>query len=138
MMLYLIYEVKKMNSRFKELRSELGLSTRKFAEDLNLTAGTISLIENGKRNLTDRTISDVCRLYHVNENWLRTGVGNMFQKRTREIEIAEITAAMFKSKDTDFRYQLMRVIADMTPEQIELLREIAEKLHENVSKVTDL
>lgn len=127
-----------MNSRFKELRSELGLSTRKFAEDLNLTAGTISLIENGKRNLTDRTISDVCRLYHVNENWLRTGVGNMFQKRTREIEIAEITAAMFKSKDTDFRYQLMRVIADMTPEQIELLREIAEKLHENVSKGTDL
>lgn len=118
-----------MNTRVKLLRTELGLSTRKFAEELNLTAGTISLIENGKRNLTDRSISDICRIYHVNELWLRTGEGSMFQERTREVEIAEMTAAMYKADENDFRYQLMKLIAQLTPDQVHTLREIVEQLH---------
>lgn len=123
-----------MNNRVKELRTELGLSIRKFADDINLTAGTISLIENGKRNLTDRSISDICRIYHVNELWLRTGEGSMFQERTREIEIAEMTAAMYKSDEGDFKYQLMKLIAQLTPEQVHMLREIVEQLHDGINK----
>lgn len=122
-----------MNNRVKELRTELGLSIRKFAEDINLTAGTISLIENGKRNLTDRSISDICRIYHVNEDWLRTGEGSMFQERTREIEIAEMTAAMYKADENDFRYQLMKLIAQLSPDQIHTLREIVEQLHDGIN-----
>ncbi|SET05347.1 DNA-binding transcriptional regulator, XRE-family HTH domain [Pseudobutyrivibrio sp. C4] len=122
-----------MNNRVKELRTELGLSIRKFADDINLTAGTISLIENGKRNLTDRSISDICRIYHVNELWLRTGEGSMFQERTREIEIAEMTAAMYKADENDFQYQLMKLIAQLTPEQVHMLREIVEQLHDGIS-----
>ena len=122
-----------MNNRVKELRTELGLSIRKFADDINLTAGTISLIENGKRNLTDRSISDICRIYHVNELWLRTGEGPMFQERTREIEIAEMTAAMYKADENDFKYQLMKLIAQLTPEQVHMLREIVEQLHDGIN-----
>lgn len=122
-----------MNNRVKELRTELGLSIRKFADDINLTAGTISLIENGKRNLTDRSISDICRIYHVNELWLRTGEGSMFQERTREIEIAEMTAAMYKADENDFQYQLMKLIAQLTPEQVHMLREIVEQLHDGIN-----
>lgn len=122
-----------MNTRVKLLRTELGLSTRKFAEELNLTAGTISLIENGKRNLTDRSISDICRIYHVNELWLRTGEGSMFQERTREVEIAEMTAAMYKADENDFRYQLMKLIAQLTPDQVHTLREIVELLHDGTN-----
>ena len=37
-------------------------------------------MEKGKRNITDRVISDVCREFHVNEDWLRNGEGLMFKE----------------------------------------------------------
>lgn len=123
-----------MNDRIRLLRNELGLSIRKFAEDLNLTAGTISLIENNKRNVTDRTISDICRLYHVSEEWLRTGKGEMFQERTREVEIAEITAQMFKAADDDIRYQLIKIVSQMSETQLEAFKNVAEMLVKAINK----
>lgn len=106
------------------------LTLSQFAETLKVTPAYVSKIKKYPETVpSDRIISDICRIYHVNENWLRTGEGSMFQERTREIEIAEMTAAMYKADENDFRYRLMKLIAQMTPEQIDLFREIAEKLN---------
>lgn len=67
-----------MNKRFKQIREELNLTTRTFAEKLNLSASSITNIEKGRRNITNRIITDVCREFNVNEQWLRTGEGDMF------------------------------------------------------------
>ena len=69
-----------MNERLAALRKELGLTTRVFAEKLNLTSGSITNMEKGTRNITDRTISDICRIFRVNERWLRSGEGSMFRE----------------------------------------------------------
>ena len=36
-------------------------------------------IENGKKKPGNRLISDICREFHINEEWLRTGKGEMHQ-----------------------------------------------------------
>lgn len=70
-----------MNSRIKLLREELlKLSQADFAEMLNLKRNSISLIEVGKRNPSDRTISDICEKFNVSESWLRNGTGDVFIK----------------------------------------------------------
>ena len=69
-----------MNGRIKELRETLKLSQSDFAEMLNLKRNSISLIEVGKRNPSDRTILDICQKFSVSEDWLRTGAGEMFSK----------------------------------------------------------
>lgn len=70
-----------MNTRIKMLREELlKISQADFAEMLNLKRNSISLIEVGKRNPSDRTISDICEKFNVSENWLRTGTGEVFVK----------------------------------------------------------
>lgn len=69
-----------MNERIKELRKTLGLSGEKFGESLGLTKMAISNIENGRYNVTDQTIKFICLSYNVNENWLRTGDGSMFNQ----------------------------------------------------------
>lgn len=67
-----------MNERIKELRERLGMSQTEFAESLNLKRNSISLIEVGKRNPSDRTILDICNKFDVSENWLRNGTGEVF------------------------------------------------------------
>lgn len=67
-----------INARIKIVRGALQLTLREFCTPININNSTLSLIENGKRNATDRTIADICRTYLVNEEWLRTGTGDMF------------------------------------------------------------
>lgn len=69
-----------MNERFALVRKALNLTTRKFGEKINITGGAVTNMEKGKRNITDRVISDVCREFHVNEEWLRNGEGLMFKE----------------------------------------------------------
>lgn len=69
-----------MNERFALVRKALNLTTRKFGEKINITGGAVTNMEKGKRNITDRVISDVCREFHVNEAWLRNGEGLMFKE----------------------------------------------------------
>lgn len=69
-----------INERVKELRKSLGLSGEKFGEAIGLTRATISNIENGNRNITDQSIISICREFNVNEDWLRTGEGDMFNR----------------------------------------------------------
>lgn len=68
-----------MNERIKQIREALGMSQKAFAESINLKRNSLSLIELEKRNPSDRTISDICEKYNVNEEWLRTGVGQIFR-----------------------------------------------------------
>lgn len=71
-----------MNERLKQIRVKLNLSQEEFGTKIGIESRShISLLESGKRNITDRIINDICREFNVNENWLRTGVGgeeNMF------------------------------------------------------------
>ncbi|WP_338631111.1 helix-turn-helix transcriptional regulator [Clostridium baratii] len=67
-----------MDNRLKELRKFLNLSQREFGAKLNLSPDMISLLERGKRKFTERVISDICREFNVNRNWLETGDGDMF------------------------------------------------------------
>ncbi len=67
-----------MNEQVKKLRKALNLTMEKFGERLGVKKTAISLIESGRNNLTDQMFLAICREFSVNEDWLRTGVGDMF------------------------------------------------------------
>ena len=101
-----------MNARIKEVREVKGLSQADFAELLNLKRNSISLIEVGKRNPSDRTILDICNKFNVSEEWLRTGEGEMF------IETPSSTMDQLKKEfnlesfDYNLVYQYLKLDAD--------------------------
>ncbi|MEE0252067.1 MAG: helix-turn-helix transcriptional regulator [Acutalibacteraceae bacterium] len=68
-----------MNERLKILRNTLGLTQQDFADKLNIKRGTVANYEIGRNVPIDAVISLICREFHVNEEWLRTGEGEMFQ-----------------------------------------------------------
>ena len=61
------------HERLKHLREHLGLSVRSFGKSVGLSGSVISNIENKRRNITDRTAKDICRIYNVNPDWLVNG-----------------------------------------------------------------
>ena len=64
--------------RVREVRKALGLTLDKFGERIGIKKSTLSLIENGKSNLTDANVKAICREFHVDYIWLTTGDGEMF------------------------------------------------------------
>lgn len=67
-----------MNDKVKELRKHLNLTQREFGERIGLKPNSISDIENGKNSLTDIVLKSICKEFNVNEDWLKTGKGEMF------------------------------------------------------------
>ena len=114
--------------RVRELRKELQLTLEKFGKPLGVGKTAISKIENGERGLTDQMILAICREYNVDENWLRTGKGEMFRKLNRQQELAQLTATLFKEEEDSFKSRLIMALAQLNEEEWELLEEISEKI----------
>ena len=67
-----------MKERFKILRKDIGLTQKDFAARVGLSQNFIAQIESGSKVPSDRTVSDICRIFHASEEWLRTGAGDMY------------------------------------------------------------
>ena len=67
-----------MNERLKIIRLKLKLTQDDFAKKINVTRSAISNYEKGTRNIMNRVISDICREFNVNQEWIRHGTGEMF------------------------------------------------------------
>ena len=79
-----------MNTRIIELRKIMNLTQDEFAKKMGLSRNFIWMIEKGDRIPSDRTISDICRIFGVDRVWLETGVGEPFRPRTKEEELASV------------------------------------------------
>lgn len=69
-----------IGERISLLRKSLNLNQDEFGKRINVTRSAISNYEKGLRNVMDRVISDICREFYVNEDWLRNGIGEMFKE----------------------------------------------------------
>lgn len=87
-----------MHERIKMLRKALDLTQKDFGSRIGMKQNTIALIEGG-RNTSDQTIFAICREFNVNEEWLRTGEGEMFQKVPEEDQYSRAAGALLKDDD---------------------------------------
>lgn len=92
-----------INERLFTLRTskEIDLNQEAFGSKINLSKFSISNYEIGKRDLPDRVITDICRVFNVSETWLRTGEGEMFVK-TDDSLISKLSAE-YDLSDTEKR-----------------------------------
>ena len=75
-----------MNNRFKQIREKLNLSQEEMGEAIGITRSGISNIESGKRSVSERHIKLLHSAYNINEHWLRTGEGEMFNPTNTSLD----------------------------------------------------
>ena len=110
-----------LNNRIKLLRKKLGLTQESFAQKIGITKSSVSLLESGQNKASSQTIFIICREFNVNEEWLRTGKGDMFSGDDKELEyyLGKISA------DSDeFKRALIKNICKLSPEEWETLKRV--------------
>lgn len=127
--------------RVRTLRKDLGLTLEKFGDPLGVGKTAISKIENGENNLTDQMIVSICREYNVNEEWLRTGNGEMFKKLTPQEEVASYVSDLLEDGADNPFYgiiiDIMKTYSELSPKSQEVVRDFSRRLVENIKEKGD-
>lgn len=100
-----------MKDRIKKIRKELDLTQQEFADRIGIARGNIAAYEVGKNAPSDSVISLICREFNVNENWLRTGEGDMFMELSRDEQIEEFIGNLLQGEEDSFKRRLISGLA---------------------------
>ena len=117
-----------MKDRIKELRKNKKLTQAEFGERIGVKGNTITTYENGSRVPSEAVIKSICRVFNVNEDWLRTGRGDPYIQLSRDEELAQFFGDVMKGEDPDFRRRLLSVMSRLTTDEWALLERMAWKL----------
>ena len=120
-----------MHNRISEIIDMSGLTKAKVAERLNVSAAFITKICNGTSNPSDRTISDICREFRVNETWLRTGEGEMRTSSTQRDHLEQFFSDVLTSAP-DARSDCLAAMAKLPPEFWGMLTDCAREIVSNL------
>ncbi|MDR2619292.1 MAG: helix-turn-helix domain-containing protein [Treponema sp.] len=104
-----------MRERLKLIRKKLGLNQTEFARLIGLKQTALSMIEVGTTPLTDKNVKLICATFNVNEEWFRTGAGEMFGS-------------------SPYVRELLDIFGRLSPDTQEFLLEMARNLLRNQEK----
>lgn len=122
-----------MVSRIIELRKLLNLTQSEFADKLGLSRNYIWMLENGGRTPSDRTISDICRIFDIQEDWLRHGLEPMRAERSKEEEIAEMVGSALRGS-SEFKKAVVQMICTRSDEELKALEAALRAVYDNIKK----
>jgi transcriptional regulator with XRE-family HTH domain len=111
-----------VNDRIKRVRQELKLSQKAFCKEILLSPGHYAEIELNNRAVNDRIIKLVSTIYQVNETYLRTGEGGIFDEIPDQ-KLQQLIS-IFQSLPEDYK--------DYILQQIEQLKKLHKKTGELV------
>lgn len=118
---------KSMNERVKEIRKALGLSMESFGGRIGVTRSAISRIENSVVNVTNQNVTAICREFGVNEEWLRTGAGNMFEEMSRAEKAAQIVGSAIGSGD-EFVLNTFIALGQLSTAEWDIIKKFVDKI----------
>ena len=119
----------KIGDRLKELRRVLKLTQQEIADKLGIKRNSFANYEIGRNTPLDTIIKSICREFHVREDWLRTGEGNMFSSDDRENQIAHAINSLSDCVgDNAFRARFISMLSRLTKKEWELLEDKIKEL----------
>lgn len=107
-----------MKNRIKQIRNSNPnwKSQDLFASFLGIPKANLSSYETGRRTPTGAVIQLICEKCSVNEEWLRTGNGDMFVSGIKDKQISAMLADVMKSGEDSFRHRLVSALARLDDE----------------------
>ena len=96
-----------MNKRIKKIRQNAGMTQREFADRIGVSRNTIAAYETDARVPIDAIIVSICREFNVNEDWLRTGLGNMYAEVNPDIQLSKALGSLLREEAGSFKKQLI-------------------------------
>lgn len=115
--------------RIRELRKTLEMTQNDFAIRIGLTQNTITKYETGLRSPSNQIVISICREFNVNEDWLRTGVGNMFNPMSEDEEL-DLHIGRVSGSGDKFKKNLLKTLCKLTEDEWDTLKKIISEMKE--------
>lgn len=112
-----------IGNRVREVRDLLDLSRKNFGEKIYVSQDVINNIERGRITPTEFHIKGICEKYNVNEKWLRTGEGEMFNPASQSLD-----ALAEANQVDDLTRAVVVTLLEMSPTQREAFQAIVHKV----------
>lgn len=128
-----------LNERILLILKDAGKKRVDLARALNISEASVSTMCSGKTNPSAQNIALICQKFGINEEWLKTGKGEMKAPLTKQAEIAEITAQLFRKEETDpetynFLVALNKTLLQLDETQMQAVLDMIRKLNAAISK----
>ena len=103
---------KQVVEKLKEaIRNAVGKSQTDFAKELSVSRSAICKMESGENYPSEQTIKLICSEFNVNEEWLRTGNGEMFIPVSKSDLIADMMSDVLKCDEDSFKRRLISALS---------------------------
>lgn len=119
-----------VGDRVKTIRKELMLNQTQFAEKIGISQRALSSIERETTNLTERNTREICRVFNVNEQWLRTGEGEMFLEPSEDEQLAQFVGEVLAGRPDDLRRAFLVAMAQLDENGWKCLADFARTVYE--------
>lgn len=113
-----------MNERIKKIRSETGLNQVDFGEKIGIKGSSVSLIEAGQREPSERVIRGICQAFGISREWLETGQGEM---KVPDPTASQMVMRVMRGQN-EYAKQVMAAFATLDDSEWERLKELVDKL----------
>jgi len=117
-----------LGERIKKVRVTLGHTQQEFCDKIGLKRNSISLVESDKRNPSNQLLLAICREFNVQEEWLRTGEGEMFIQVTRDEQIAAFVGDTLSTESDTFKKRFISMLAKLSESDWEVLERMTEEM----------
>lgn len=117
-----------IGERIAMVRKSRDYTLEKFGEAIGIKKGSVSLLERGINTPADRTIFMICDRFHVSEQWLRTGEGDMLKNITPSEEIESFLDTLAIAGDENFKKRLILYLAQMKDSDWEVLEHVLDTI----------
>lgn len=121
-----------MKERIRELRRYLNMTMEEFGARIGLTKSAVSLIEGGRNGARDQTLLAICREFGVNERWLRTGEGEMFEQ-TRASVLDRLSTEYDLSRE---QRSVIEAFLDLDPQERDVILKYVHNVFDHSAKST--
>lgn len=100
--------------RIRQLRKKmLHMTLEEFSNKINMSRSNLGNIETGRICLTERVLSDICRTFHVNPDWITEGMEPVFEdsKNPLDAEILKLYSVLTE-ENKKYLYGYMQRLLD--------------------------
>lgn len=123
-----------INDRIRKVRTTLKLTQKQFGQKLAIAQSYLTNIETGKREVTEKILKLICLQFNVNEEWLRTGNGEMFVENNDSL-----LAQLAKQYNLDdFSRRFIETYIKLPEQQREIIKDFAYEIVSSKPQTNDI